>query len=56
MGVVYKARDEHLDRFVAIKVFPGKKLPIRSASGVSQEAKSASALNHPQYHHHIRYC
>ena len=47
MGVVHKARDEHLDRFVAIKVFPGKKLPIRSASGVSQEAKSASALNHP---------
>ncbi len=48
MGAVYNARDHRLDRLVAIKVLSGKAAaaPERQARLI-QEAKTASALNHP---------
>jgi serine/threonine protein kinase len=48
MGVVYEARDTHLDRPVAIKILPADKVadPGRKQRFV-QEARAASALNHP---------
>jgi len=48
MGVVWKARDTHLDRLVALKVLRSDKVadPDRKRRFV-QEAKAASALSHP---------
>src|SRR5215471_18312980 len=48
MGVVYKARDQRLDRLVALKVLPADRVwnPELKRRFV-QEAKAASALNHP---------
>src|SRR5437764_9683509 len=48
MGVVYKAWDTRLDRFVALKVLSVRTVasPERLLRFV-QEAKSASSLNHP---------
>jgi serine/threonine protein kinase len=49
MGVVWKARDTRLERFVAIKVLPAAKTadPARRLRFI-QEARAASALNHPR--------
>jgi len=48
MGIVYKALDTHLDRLVAIKVLPSEKVAdAERRRRFVQEAKAASALNHP---------
>jgi serine/threonine protein kinase len=45
MGVVYKARDTHLDRFVAIKA----QAALRTRGKIGLGAESS------QHHHHSRY-
>ena len=48
MGEVWKAKDTRLDRFVAIKVLPVKRVDQTSyLARFEREAQSSARLNHP---------
>src|SRR6202162_2727893 len=48
MGAVYRARDERLNRDIALKILqPGSKTSLAAQKDLLREARSASALNDP---------
>src|SRR3972149_7413646 len=48
MGIVYKAQDTTLDRFVALKFLPSQLAASdEDKARFVQEAKAAASLNHP---------
>ena len=47
MGIVYRAYDPRLDRYVALKILPPEGMTGTSRERFLEEAKAASALNHP---------
>jgi serine/threonine-protein kinase len=48
MGAVYKAYDDRLERWVAVKsILPSKELSDERRERLRREAKSAAGLNHP---------